>query len=90
MIKPKVMWLSVKIGDKKKGKELARFLRTIEYVESVDEKNKQTPLKEEDWIKPGRPAMDEEIELLAEEMEKEEGGIEAKEFFNDLKKKIAG
>jgi hypothetical protein len=84
------MWLSIQIKDDKKGRELAKFLRTIEYVESVDEENALTPLKEEDWVKPGRPATDEELEQLAGEMENEEDGMEAKGFFNDLKKKIAG
>ena len=84
------MWLSVYVKDNRKGKKLAEFLRRIEYVESVDVENQLTPLEEEDWIRPGRPATDKELELLAEQMENEEGGIEAKEFFDDLKKKITG
>ena len=82
------MWLSVRIKNNKKGRELAKFLRTIEYVEAVDIEDTAIPLKEEDWSKPGRPATDEEIEQLAAEIENEEGGIEAREFFEELKKKI--
>jgi pyruvate-formate lyase-activating enzyme len=79
------MWLSIRIKNNKKGRELAKFLRTIEYVESVDVEDPTIPLKEEDWSKPGRPATDEEIEQLASEIENEEGGVEAGEFFSELK-----
>ena len=84
------MWLSIQTSDNKKGLELAKFLRTIEYIDSVDVEDTLIPLKEEDWVMPGRPATEMELEQLASDMENDEGGIEAKDFFNDLKKKIGG
>jgi len=82
------MWLSIQISNNKKGRELAKFLKTIEYIDAVNVEDTVIPLKEEYWIKPGRHATDEELEQLATEMENEKGGLESRKFFSDLKKKL--
>jgi hypothetical protein len=41
---------------------------TGQVAEPVEEYGTLTPLTAEDWIKPGRPATDEELEHLADEM----------------------
>ncbi|MFP4060056.1 MAG: hypothetical protein ACLFUC_06195 [Bacteroidales bacterium] len=83
------MRLIINIDSDKHGKELAKFLRSVEYVKSVEFDNTDIPLTEDDWCMPGRSATDKEIEELAEAMDSEEGGIESKDFFNNLRKNLS-
>ena len=64
------MKLNIEIDNLSKGRSLAKFLRTIGYIKSV-EILKDEDLTDEDWVLPGRPATDEEHEALAKAMEKE-------------------
>ena len=84
------MYLNINVPDEEKARKLASFLRSIPYIKSVDMEDPTLELTEEDWVKPGRPATDTELEKLAAKMESEEGDREAKEFFHDLKKKLTG
>ena len=61
------------------AKRLADFLKSIGYVKSINFEKKLKPLTDEDWIKPGRPATDDELEQMCLEMEKEEGGYSTEE-----------
>jgi hypothetical protein len=45
-----------------------------------------TPLTDDDWALPGRPATDEELEQLAEAMDKETGGDDAATVFARIRK----
>ena len=84
------MWLRINTDTEKHRQELADFLRSVEYVKSIEVEDSTTPLTDDDWAMPGRPATDKEIEDLAEKMDDEEGGMEAKDFFSNLKNKLAG
>lgn len=53
------------------GRELAKFLRSVEYVNSVEFGDSHSPLNEEEWIRPGKPATQSEIETLAKDMEED-------------------
>jgi len=60
------------------AKQLAGFLKTLPYIKSVVTQqalNNSVELSATDWVRPGRPAKDEEMEKLALEMEKEKGGL---------------
>ena len=83
------MRLIINTDSDKHGKELAKFLRSVEYVNSVELENTDTPLTDDDWCMPGRAATDKEIEELAERMDAEEGGMESKDFFNKLRKNLS-
>ena len=51
------------------------------YIKSVNLDNVPLkPLTGSDWIKPGRPATDEELEQMCVEMEAEEGEFTTKEM----------
>ncbi len=61
-----------------------RFISILEdlkyvkfYTAEKEEAKNLTPLTDEDWIKPGRPATDEEFEKLAITMEEDEGGYDS-------------
>ena len=64
--------------------KLISFVKDLKYVTAVEPfadnlsrtkgREKIKPLSDEDWIRPGRPATDEEIEQLCIEMEHDEGG----------------
>jgi hypothetical protein len=64
--------LKITIDDQSNAKVLASFLRTLGYVKSVSVEKKLKPLTDDDWILPGRPATDEEIDKLLDEMEKDD------------------
>ena len=56
-------------------KRFTNILEDLKYVSffapEKDDPNELTPLTDEDWSKPGRPATDEELEQLAIAMEQE-------------------
>ncbi len=95
------MTLLVETTNDANAKLLAIMLRNLNFVKNVifepsnlsarhsstKQAGKSKPLTDDDWIKPGRPATDEEIEQLCSEMEAETGGIEASLFFKQLKNK---
>ena len=70
--------ITVEINNPTNVKRFISILEDLKYVksfipDSIENKN-LTPLTEVDWIKPGRPATDEEFEQLAIDMEQDEGG----------------
>jgi len=78
--------LIIKTDDNKNAMLLANFLKGLQYVKSVVVESNivDNPLKEGDWIKPGRPATELEIQHLVEDMEKE-----TEEFTTDeLRKEV--
>ncbi len=79
--------LIVKIDTNTNAVALLNFLKTLPYIKSITAKNTtQTvePLTAADWVRPGRPATDEEIELMLDECEQEKGGYTTTE----LKKRV--
>jgi hypothetical protein len=48
--------------------------------ETTPRKKTLSPLTGADWVHPGRPATDEEMEQLVQEMLSEKGGISTKEL----------
>lgn len=78
--------LKVNIDNQSDAKTLATFLRTLGYVESVSVEKTERPLSDADWILPGRPATDAEINQLLDDMDKDgDEGITTQQ----LKKEIA-
>lgn len=71
--------LIIKTDTAANGNKVADFLRSIEYIKSVEIEDPLTPLTDNDWVRPGRPATQEEHELLCKEMEKDEGGFTTEE-----------
>jgi len=74
------MTLIIETTDDANAKMLAAMLRNLNFVKTVkfksvknDKRNAslatETPLTNEDWIMPGRPATDEEIEQMLDECE---------------------
>jgi hypothetical protein len=47
------------------------------------------PLSDDDWALPGRPATDEELEQLAEAMDREQGGDDATTVFARIRKEFS-
>jgi hypothetical protein len=82
------MRLIINTDSEKHGKELAKFLRSVGYVKSVEIENSDVPLSDDEWCMSGRAATDKEIEELAEQMDAEEGGKDSKEYFNELRKNL--
>ncbi len=66
----------------KKNKPTVAAEPTVAYITSKGKKLK--PLTDADWVRPGRPATDEEMEKLVQEMLAENGGIGTEE----LRKKV--
>jgi len=83
------MTLIIETKNEASAKLLAEILRHFDFVKTINHKpaKKLKPLSVDDWIKPGRPATDEEIDQLIEEMEAETEFVSAKTFFKDLKRK---
>lgn len=63
--------ITVDIDNQSNAKVLATFLRSLGYVKSVSVAKPVKPLTEEDWILPGRPAGNDEIEQLLDAMDKD-------------------
>ncbi len=60
----------------------------VSYITIKSKKNKTAqPVTEENWALPGRPATDEELEKLAEEMANDTGEYTIEEAFAIIKKK---
>lgn len=72
--------LIVKIDTANHATQVANFLKTVPYIKSVVTEKINKKLSDADWIKPGRPATDEELEQLAAEMEQEKGGYTTMEL----------
>ncbi|MFH1320728.1 MAG: hypothetical protein ABII90_08770 [Bacteroidota bacterium] len=81
--------LTVETDNAANAKRLADFLKSIGYVKSVNFEKKLKPLTGADWIKPGRPATDEELEQLAKEMDEDTGEYTPEEVYESVKKEIA-
>jgi hypothetical protein len=78
--------LTVKTDNKVHAKKLAGFLRTIGYVKEVHVGDTSDTLTDDDWVLPGRPATEAEIDKLLDDMDKDgDTGITTAQ----LKKKIA-
>ncbi len=75
--------LVVKTDNAANARKLADFLKTIGYVKSV---GTLKPLTDEDWIRPGRPATDEEHERMLNEAEESPSMVaeEAEEYSRKL------
>ncbi|MCF8303644.1 MAG: hypothetical protein K9I94_10255 [Bacteroidales bacterium] len=63
------MKIKIETQDKEKAISLVYFLRTKGYSVEIEDEG---PLKDEDWVFPGRPATEEEHEAHARAMEEEE------------------
>jgi hypothetical protein len=59
--------LKVNIDNQSDAKALATFLRTLGYVKSVS--IEKPLLTDEDWIMPGHPLTDKELDSLVDELE---------------------
>lgn len=83
------MRLIINIDSDKNGEELAKFLRSVEYVKSVEVEDNM-PLAGEDWVKPGRPATEAEMEALADAMDKDaDEGISTEQLQDEMRQWIA-
>jgi len=79
------MKLVVNTDSDKHGRELAKFLRRVKYVKSVELRDFHSTLNEEEWIKPGRPATEPELESLAQAMEEDsDDGISTEQLKNEM------
>ena len=67
----------------KKSKPSVAAEPTVAYLTTNGKQaaaKKIKPLTDADWVRPGRPATDEEMEQLVQEMLSEKGGISTKEL----------
>lgn len=77
------MWIRVNISDPKQGMQIANSIKSLAGVKGVEIKD--DTLSEKDWIKPGRPATDEEIEALAKAMDEDDDeGISTQQLKAEL------
>ncbi|OQX72760.1 MAG: hypothetical protein B6D61_13300 [Bacteroidetes bacterium 4484_249] len=61
------------ISDNKAALSFLDFINNLDFVKRVEPVTKPVEaLSKEDWIKPGRPATEEEFEQMIAEMEEEE------------------
>lgn len=77
------------ISDNKAALSFLDFIKNLDFVQKVEQvKESFEPLSKEDWIKPGRPATDEEFEqmLNGAENSKDLSLNEAKESLKHLNK----
>ena len=75
------------------AKQLIGFLKTLPHIKSVTTEKSSAKLSDTDWIKPGRPATDEEFEQMLDECEAEYKaglGMPVEKARALTKKKIAG
>ena len=59
----------VKVDTPDRAAALLKYFKTLIGVKAVAQE-KSTPLSRADWVRPGRPATDEEIERMLDECEK--------------------
>mgnify|MGYP001598354713 CR=1 FL=1 len=90
--------LIVKIDTANHAAQVTNFLKTIPYIKSViaEPRKSSLPVRQAgssltaaDWVRPGRPATDEEIEQMLDECEAEEG-IPLKEAREQTLKELKG
>ena len=79
------MWIRVNIDTDENAQNLALYLRSIEYVKSVEIEETGIPIEEKGWTQPGRPATDDELEQLADQMINEEGNVSTEELRTKMK-----
>ena len=81
----------VSIDNESNAKALSDFLKSLNYVRSVKYYNETDSesgtIAEEDWVKPGRPATEEEFEELIKKAEKS-GNIPAEDSKSQNLKKL--
>ncbi|OFX45838.1 MAG: hypothetical protein A2046_09170 [Bacteroidetes bacterium GWA2_30_7] len=80
---------SVTINNDANAKLFLNLMKQLKFVKAVTVENTVDKLSDEDWIKPGRPATDEELEQLCVEMEADKGGITTDVLKKRMKKWIA-
>jgi hypothetical protein len=84
--------LKLSIDNLSLAKMLASMLSRLDFVKSVDieskSKSKREFLSSKDWIAPGRPATDEEIEQLCLEMENDMTEYSAAEVMHFVSEEI--
>jgi hypothetical protein len=78
--------LKVDIDNQSNAKVLAKFLKTLGYVKSVSVEKHTSSLDEFDWVSPGRPATEKEINALLEEMELDIEEYSTKDVLAHLRK----
>lgn len=78
--------LIIKTDTPANANKVAAFLKSIEYIKSVEIEEPLTPLTDSDWVRPGRPATKEEHEQLCKEMEKDEGEYTTEELKQEFSK----
>ena len=79
--------LTVETDNVANARKLAAFLKTIGYIKSVNIDNVPLkPLTGSDWIKPGRPATEDEHEQMLNEAEESPSMLaeEAEEYSREL------
>ena len=65
------------ISDNRAASSFLDFVKNLDFILKVEQVEESfEPLSKEDWIKPGRPATDEEFEQLAIAMEQDIGGYD--------------
>jgi hypothetical protein len=78
--------LKVTTDSKAHARQLAKFLKTIEYVRNISVEEQKDFLLEEDWIIPGRNATDAELDQLLVNMDKDDDtGLTTEQMLSELK-----
>jgi len=78
--------LQVNISNKTQAKKVAQYLRKLEYVDAVSMVDEFKPIADDEWMIPGRPATEAEMDKMFDAMDKQgKEGISSA----TLKKKIA-
>jgi hypothetical protein len=79
--------LTVTIDNKAQAKKLAGLLKSIKYVKEVRVEEPGIVLSDEDWVLPGRPATEAELEEMVNQMDKDtDSGITSQKFLEVLEK----
>lgn len=78
--------LIIKVDTASHATQVANFLKTVPYIKSVVTEKSTVKLTDEDWIKPGRPATDEELEQLLVQIDNDGPGEDSEIVFNRIKK----
>jgi hypothetical protein len=82
----------VTIDNPQHQKHFISLLNELKYISSFKKiksnGNKPKPLTDEDWVRPGRPATDEEITMLIESMENDKSGVTTEEVRKNTLKEL--
>jgi hypothetical protein len=79
--------LTVFIDNKAQAKKLAGLLKSIKYVKEVRVEEPGIVLSDEDWVLPGRPVTEAELEEMVNEMDIDaDSGITSRKFLEVLEK----